>query len=202
VGEAGQPPIGAILAGGRGRRIGGDKGLVELGGRPLAQWPLRTMRRVLRDVIVVVKPGTALPRVAGAIVWQEPPEPQHPLMGVVAALRAARGRAVLVCAVDLPFVSEGTLRALAEADAGSAPGVVACDGWDGSVQPLLARYEAAALPALEAALNEAAPVRASVEALGLARYAVTDPVELFNINTREDLAAAEAIVGEGGGFPA
>ena len=56
------------------------------------------------------------------------------------------------------------------------------------MHPLLARYEAAALPALEAGLGENAPLRETVQALGAARFEVADPVELFNVNTPEDLA--------------
>jgi molybdopterin-guanine dinucleotide biosynthesis protein A len=37
-------PVGAILAGGGGRRIGGDKAIVELHGRPLISYPLETVR--------------------------------------------------------------------------------------------------------------------------------------------------------------
>jgi molybdopterin-guanine dinucleotide biosynthesis protein A len=194
VDEAGQLPVGAILAGGRGRRIGGEKATVELGGRPLLEWSLGTLRAVLGEVIVVTKPDTKLPALPGVIVWREPAEPQHPLMGIVAALRAARGRAVLVCAADIPFVSVATLRELAEVDAAGAAAVVAAEGGSGALQPLLARYEASALPELEAAVGEGAPLRATVEALGVARFQVEDAVELFNVNTREDLARAEQML--------
>jgi molybdenum cofactor guanylyltransferase len=201
VGEAGQLPIGAILAGGRGRRIGGNKGLVELAGRPLVQWPLQSLQQVLRDIIVVAKPDTALPQLTGAIPWSEPAEPQHPLMGIVAALRAARGRPVLVCAADMPFVSAATVLSLAEADAGGTAAVVAVDSGGEDIHPLLARYEAAALPALEAGLGENAPLREIVLALGPARFEVADPVELFNVNTPEDLARAEEMLAESGSRP-
>jgi molybdopterin-guanine dinucleotide biosynthesis protein A len=194
VGEAGQLPIGAILAGGRGRRIGGEKATVELGDRPLVEWSLRTLQAGLPEVIVVAKPTTRLPPLPGVVVWREPAEPQHPLMGIVAALRAARGRAVLVCAVDLPFVQAGTVRALAAAEAGGAGAVVAVERGGGPLQPLLARYEPSALGVLEAALQAERPLRATVEALGVTRFEVA-AAELFNVNTREDLAAA-AIVAE------
>jgi molybdopterin-guanine dinucleotide biosynthesis protein A len=196
VGDAGQLPVGAILAGGRGRRIGGEKGLIELAGRPLVQWPLRAMQQAVRDVIVVAKPDTALPPLPAVIVWREPAEPQHPLMGIVAALRAARGRAVLVCAADIPFVSVATLRALAEADAGDAQAVAAAQPGSPVVQPLLARYEPRALAALEAAVGSDDPLRATVAALGVARVEVADAVELFNVNTPEDLARAQKIAVE------
>jgi len=54
-------PVGVVLAGGAGRRIGGDKATVELAGRPLLLYPLAAVRAVLRDVAVVAKRVTALP---------------------------------------------------------------------------------------------------------------------------------------------
>jgi molybdopterin-guanine dinucleotide biosynthesis protein A len=134
--------VGVVLAGGRGRRLGGDKAVAVLGGRPLITHPLAAMRAVLAEVAIVAKHDTALPDgLGGVAVWIEPDEPRHPLLGIVHALRCARGRAVLVCAADLPFVTAGALRALATADAGGAPAVLA-EGPDGT-QPLLGRYEPA-----------------------------------------------------------
>ena len=34
--------IGAVLAGGRSRRMGAAKAVVDLGGRPLVAWPIRS----------------------------------------------------------------------------------------------------------------------------------------------------------------
>ncbi len=185
-------PVGVILAGGRGRRLGGDKAVISLAGQPLIRWPLAAMRAALTDVAVIAKPDTALPDLAGIPVWSEPAEPSHPLVGIVHALRLASGRAVLVCPADLPFVTPATLRALAGADAGDAPAVIAAV--DGLVQPLLGRYEpeCAALLALAAQEGREA-MRAVVADLG-ARELEFDAFELFNVNTPEELRRAEARV--------
>jgi molybdenum cofactor guanylyltransferase len=42
-------PIGAILAGGSGRRIGGSKAIVKLHGTPLIAYPLEAMRDALLE---------------------------------------------------------------------------------------------------------------------------------------------------------
>jgi molybdopterin-guanine dinucleotide biosynthesis protein A len=183
-------PVGVILAGGRGRRLGGDKALVSLAGQPLILRPLAAMRAVLTDVAVVAKPDTALPDLAGIPVWSEPAEPSHPLVGIVHALCRAGGRAVLVCAADLPFVTPATLRVLASADADGAPAVVAAV--DGVAQPLLGRYEPGSAALLQSpAIEGRVAMRAVVAALG-ARVIELDPLELFNVNTPEDLRDAEA----------
>lgn len=183
-------PVGVILAGGHGRRLGGDKALVSLAGQPLILRPLAAMRAVLTDVAVVAKPDTALPDLTGIPVWSEPAQPSHPLVGIVHALRLAGGRAVLVCAADLPFVTPATLRKLASADADGAPAVVAAV--DGVAQPLLGRYEPGCAALLQtAALEGRVAMRAVVAALG-ARALELDGDELLNVNTPEDLRRAEA----------
>lgn len=187
-------PVGALLAGGRGRRIGGDKAITELAGRPLISYPLRAMRAVLTEVVVVAKPDTALPELAGVEIWIEPALPRHPLVGICHALQMAVGRPVLVCAADLPFVTAATLARLARADPGDAPAVIAVSP-DDELQPLLGCYQPAAAGALEAAAHEAvAPLRRAVAAIQPRRLKIADARLLFNVNSRQDLDRAQRLI--------
>ena len=184
-------PIGVVLAGGAGRRLGGSKAIAQLGGRPLISYPLQALRGAVHDVAVVAKAGTALPPLHGVAVWREPDEPRHPLTGIVEALARAGGRPVLICAADLPFVTPAALVALIRADAHGAPAVIAA-GPDGSLQPLLGRYLAPAASLLAPAAREAIlPVRAAVAAIGPRIVDLGDPELLFNVNSPQDLRAAE-----------
>lgn len=188
-------PVGVVLAGGLGRRIGGDKATVALGGRPLLSYPIAAMRAALGSVRVVCKPATALPELPGATVWHEPESPSHPLVGIVEALRRADGAAVLVCAGDMPFVSAELLQTIAAAR-GRAVAAVAM-GIDGTLEPLLARYERPALAPLAAALNgdgALPPARRVVAALAPRRVAVADRDRLLNVNTPADLERAERLL--------
>jgi molybdopterin-guanine dinucleotide biosynthesis protein A len=187
--------LGVVLAGGRGERIGGGKAAVDLGGRPLASYPLDAMAAAGLEAVVCAKPGEELPALA-APVLVEPAEPRHPLCGVLAALEAGKGRAVVVAACDLPFVPPPLLAFLAGA---REPLVVPAVG--GRLHPLLARYDPALLPDLEAALEREEPLTRTVERLRprllaedeLARFG--DPGRiLFNVNDRDDLRRAEALL--------
>lgn len=180
-------PIGAVLAGGRATRLGGDKVRVGLAGRPLIAWPLAALRAALEDVVVVTKAAIALPDLPGVEVWTEPDEPSHPRAGIVHALERADGRAVLACAADMPLVTPDLVRRLASELAEGAPAVVPRAG--GRLQPLLARYEPAAL----ASLRAGRPGASLVEAVGALKPRVLDLPDarpFLNVNTREDLAAA------------
>src|SRR5690348_2321508 len=192
--------LGAVLAGGLGSRLGGGKAAVELGGRPLIDYPLAAIAAAGLEAVVLIKPGegpmpsrgsfvlngrTKEPR-DGVAVLEEPAEPRHPLCGIVAALRL--GRPVIAVACDLPFVAPGLIELLAEA---REPLVVPT--LDGRPQPLLARYEPSLLPQLEVALAREEPLTRTVESLGprlltedeLARFG--DPRRLlFNVNDPDD----------------
>ncbi len=186
-------PIGVILAGGIGRRLGGAKALVRLQGRPLIDYSLAALRSALDEVAVVAKPDTALPELPGVQVWIEPPEPRHPLTGISEALRRADGRPVVVCATDLPFVSGTVIEALATHPVLDAPAVVAARA--GETQPLLGCYHPAAAALLnDAAAEGRAPLRELVRAIGAHELEVADPEVLFNLNSPEDLAQASAML--------
>lgn len=182
--------VGAVLAGGAGTRLRGAKAGTLLAGRPLLSYPLAALRAELPQVAVVAKADTDLPAVgSGVLIWREPDEPRHPLAGVVEALRRAEGRAVVVLACDLPFVTADLVRTLASADACGAPAVVATTR-DRGLQPLCARYEPAALEAL-AGFDPAGRTVTQVQALTPATITVPGTT-LRNVNTEDDLAAAEA----------
>ena len=184
-------PIGVVLAGGQGRRLGGAKACVELRGRPLIGYPLAALRAALAEVAIVAKAHTELPAEVGDVaVWTEPARPRHPLAGILHALGVASGRAVLVCAADMPFVTPEVVRLIAAADADGAPAVVPTCG--GVIQPLLALYLPAAAPLLAPALGADRPLRVDVGAIGPRLLELEDPRVFENVNTPADLTRALA----------
>jgi molybdopterin-guanine dinucleotide biosynthesis protein A len=179
-----------VLAGGAGRRIGGDKATVELAGRPLILYPIDSLRKVCEQVVVVAKPDTALPPLAGeAEVWLEPEEPRHPLAGIVHALRTASARKLLVLAGDMPLVPEALLRALVAGATG--PGAVArCAG---IVEPLCACYTRKALPGL-AHFEPSARAIDVVGRLGVVYVDWDDADAVLSVNAPEDVIRAQALL--------
>jgi molybdopterin-guanine dinucleotide biosynthesis protein A len=189
---ASAPPVGVVLAGGRGRRLGGDKAIVELEGRALVHYPLEALHSVCDDVAVVAKRDTILPPLGGvADLWIEPDEPRHPLVGVAHALRLAAGRSILVVAVDLPLMDAATLRAIAEGDVGDAP--VAVPRVHGRLQPLCALYTPRALAGL-ASFDVGARATDVVAALGVHEVEGLDETAFFNVNAPEDVLQASVLV--------
>jgi molybdopterin-guanine dinucleotide biosynthesis protein A len=185
--------VGVVLAGGQGRRIGGGKAIVALDRRPLISYPLEAVWRGLGNVTILAKTDTELPNVPGVTVWIEPSEPRHPLTGILHALSLAAGRPVLVCAGDMPFVTPELIAAIAQADPGDAPAVVASS--QGRLQPLLACFRPGALrPLSEAQARPQARLRDTVAALSPRSFEVEDPELLFNVNTPDDLLQAAGML--------
>lgn len=184
--------MGVVLAGGRGRRLGEPKMHAELDGTPLLQIALDHVADAGLPPVVVAKPASDLPPVSCPVLL-EPAEPEHPLLGIVTALKELpEARGIVVHGGDLPFVPPALLRALAEAPGPLVP--VAA----GRPQPLVARYDREQLPALHAALAEDASITATVRGvptLDGVRLAALDPTghAFLNVNTPEDLRRARAI---------
>ncbi|MHC1581358.1 MAG: molybdenum cofactor guanylyltransferase [Methanopyraceae archaeon] len=98
--------IGAVLIGGRGRRIGGDKPWVVVEGRPLVEWATRLLRRVGCERVYAVAP-------VRDARWDGPTIRDSgggPADGIRAVLEAFPGELVCVTACDVVFDPEAFSR--------------------------------------------------------------------------------------------
>lgn len=130
--------LGAILAGGASQRMGRDKAMVELAGRPLVAWVADALAPVTSRVVVVGRTGplAGLPGVPDRF-----PDRRGPLAGLDAAFRSSRGDVLLV-GVDQPLVRAATLRRILAIDGGDAIVPVA----DGIPQTTCALYRGSCAP--------------------------------------------------------
>lgn len=107
--------LGVVVAGGAGTRMGRDKALVLLEGRPLIAWVVDALEAVCPRVLVAG-------RVSG---WEgrrgieDLPGVRGPLAGLAAALR--EGEEVLLLAVDQPWAQPSTLAALGQIGGTAVP---------------------------------------------------------------------------------
>ena len=184
----------AILAGGRARRFGGAKATAELSGRPLISYPLEAAAVGGLNPFVVAKPGSALPPLDCEVV-EEPANPSHPLMGILAALEAADGP-IVVLGCDMPFVTGELLAWIASLGPPAVASVA------GRIEPLLGLYGASAVATFERCIGDEAPVG---EAVALLEPRLLDAAELerfgsperlvFSVNSPDDLLIAERTLG-------
>jgi len=162
---------GVLLVGGAASRFGSPKALAQLRGETLAERAWRTLGEACDERIAVGKGDLDLP----FDVLVEPSEPQAPIAGVLAGLRAAANETAVFLPVDCPLVTPELLRELGEARAVTQTG------------PLPGAYAKADLPELERRL---AAGDYSLRGLN-PRVVEADPRLLANVNTPVELSALE-----------
>ncbi|WP_082451996.1 molybdenum cofactor guanylyltransferase [Paenibacillus ihuae] len=201
---------GILLTGGASRRMGRDKALLELDGRPVIARLADELSSLAGSTVIACGPRErreysflGLPQIADEY------QGCGPLAGLHAALTHSQNEWNLVAACDLPFASAEFLQyilryhaqaysqgsATAGGHGADAAVAVSCQG---RVQPLLGLYHKRALPALKAALSAGNfKVMDFLETLdvlyvpesGFSSFPPA-PSPLYNMNTPEDYAAA------------
>jgi len=100
---------GVVLVGGKSRRMGRDKALLTVGGRPLIQRVAEALREVVNEVLLV---GASPERYAwlNVRVVDDLIPGGGPLGGIHTALSVARYSRCLIAACDMPFLNPHLLR--------------------------------------------------------------------------------------------
>ncbi len=145
---------GVVLAGGRGRRMGGhDKGLVELAGRPLIDYVLEGLRPQVDSLLINVNRNHERYAACGErLVDDTLTGYQGPLAGFAAAMAAAETPWILTVPCDGPLLPKDLLSRLAHAvDRDDAELAVAHDG--DRLQPVYALLPVSLYPSLSAFLD-------------------------------------------------
>lgn len=180
---------GTILAGGAGSRIGGRKAMRMLAGKPLIAHVARALTPGVAKVAVVGDRDAAA--FLGADYLEDPGAvAKGPLLGVVAGLdwaKASSAHKVAFASCDVPFLPDDYV---AQLEALNAP--LACLETDKGPEPLLSLWSVALLDEAREAVREARhkPGRQLMRDLGAKLLRLPDGAAR-NINTPEDLAAAE-----------
>ena len=185
-------PLGAIRAGGAGRRMGRDKALVELGGRPLIAHVAAALVTAGCEPIAVgraepVDKIRAVPDDAGG---------RGPAVGLRTALRIAGGRPVFLVATDQPLLRPETVTSMLQLQgravvpiAGGARQVLCAIYRAETLEPLEALLATDPTPSLQRLLDDL-PFRGVLEAEW--RGWGEDGRSWRSIDTPDDLVAVEA----------
>ena len=171
-----------VLTGGAGRRIGGRKPFVDIGGRRLIE-PVLAAVAPCRSVRLVGGEEMELAEFSGEVLPDRWPG-EGPLGGVATAL-SALGSDVLVVACDLPGVDSEVLELVAAA--GADPSVDVSVARSDRRQPLVARWNLSSLPAVERAV--AAGQRSAMDLLRSLRVAEVqvDHEAVVDVDSHDDL---------------
>jgi molybdopterin-guanine dinucleotide biosynthesis protein A len=201
------PVTGVILAGGGSRRMGSNKALLELGGRPMIAVVAERLRAFAQEVIIAADDAHLYLPFADRCVPDQFPG-VGTLGGIHAGLSAASHELTLAVGCDMPFISAEVLDWFVEAARlkPTADVVILRRGeW---VEPLHAVYRKSCQPAMEEAIQGGRRRVVSFFNRVLVRYvapaeiAHLDPeLKSFrNINTPQEWR--ELLKGEGSGHKA
>ncbi len=192
--------IGAVLAGGRGRRIGGDKASLTLNGRSLASYPAVVLESAGLEVVLALREGQARPEgLERTSAVYDLVHDAGPMGGLQALLRWLPVEWALVVSCDQPFVRVDLLHGLLAHVEGDADAVVARTA--DRIQPLPGLFRKTCLPFVEEALAKGEMgLRDLLHRIRLCELEdeEIDRLDLerssfININTPEDLADARRL---------
>ena len=178
---------------------GADKAFLPLAGQPLIRHVLDRLRPQVEAVIISANGDPSRFADLGCPVALDEVS-QGPLSGILAALRLAEALGATQLAstpVDTPFLPPDFIERL-KAAAATAPEGLALARTDDGDHPASALWSVALLPALSAYLAEGgAKVTRFTDAHRAIRADFPGAMAFLNLNTPDDLAAAEALL-EGG----
>ena len=191
-----------ILAGGKSSRMGRDKALLPVGGRPLLAVQAERWRGVFDALVISADTGErfAALELGGARIVEDARPGAGPMAALEAVMRAVPAHRYFLTAVDLPF-GDPALALELERRMGDAD---ACliqregRGWE----PLFALYARTCLPAISAALDRGIRsfYRGLLPRVRVRRIAEGDlpafPLDrlLCNTNTPEEWAAGQTFL--------
>ncbi|WP_157961809.1 molybdenum cofactor guanylyltransferase [Acuticoccus kandeliae] len=192
------PTDGAIFCGGEGARIGGGKALRLLGDRPLLAWVILALAPQVTRIGIVARTvddsrtliAAVQPHLPGLVAarleaWADRPGLEGPVAALLGAADRCMAPYLLTSATDTPFLPADLRSRLARTLSVRGAAIAADDRPIPTIS-LCQRARLVGLPAQKSLNATLAPL-----APGTARLSA---VEAHNINTMEDLCAAERIL--------
>jgi len=153
--NAKQERLGAVvLAGGLARRMGGqDKGLVDVGNRPMASWAVEAVRPQVHHIVINANRNHDAYKAMGCEVVADRHDGHiGPLAGLSAAIHHLDTDYVFMCPCDSPFIDSGLVALLGHACIAEGTDIaVAHDGT--RLQPVFCMVHKCCLPSLDAYLE-------------------------------------------------
>jgi molybdopterin-guanine dinucleotide biosynthesis protein A len=188
---------GVILAGGDSRRMGRNKALLDLDGRPLIAIVAGRLRAVVDELIIAADEAGRYARWADRCVPDVYPE-VGTLGGIHTGLEAATHELALIVGCDMPFLDPGVLdwfvKAASRNDGAGPADLVILKHDAGMVEPLHAVYHKSCLPAIKATIESGERCAFAFHDQVRVRYISPDEIapldpellSFLNVNTPEE----------------
>jgi molybdopterin-guanine dinucleotide biosynthesis protein A len=182
---------GVILAGGKSSRMGTDKGLVLLKGKPLIQYVIEALFMVVSKVIIISNNEEY--NKFGLEVYPDLIKEKGPVGGIFTALTNSSTITNIFVSCDTPFVTEELLNLLIKNSLGFD---VTIPSFNNRVHPLIGVYKKSALTIFKQSLDNNQLKLSLVNEELISNIVNVDDknmneLNFYNINTQIDLKTIE-----------
>jgi molybdopterin-guanine dinucleotide biosynthesis protein A len=200
-----------LLAGGLASRLGSDKALYPLAGKPMIRHITDRISGLSDELWVVIARHASSIEYSRILpsfirVVNDEREGKSPLIGIVTGLRAAKSPYATVLSCDIPFVNRQVIQLLLTSALGAEAAIPRSE--KGCLEPLQAVYQRdIMLEESEQVLAEKrlSPTDAISRLTHVAYVSIEDQIKpmdpelktFFNVNTRQDVERAEEILRRG-----
>ncbi|WP_373496202.1 molybdenum cofactor guanylyltransferase [Aquiflexum sp.] len=177
-----------VLAGGKSRRMGEDKGLALLNGSPMITSVIKSLQSIPLEVkLISANPDYNqfyLP------LYKDSIQNKGPMGGLITALEQTSAPYVLLMGCDMPFITKKAISHLID---NSKENKITVAGTNGYINPLLAIYPKSILPELKEHIeNDRLKMQDFISSqdhhiVKMDEIEKTEPTTLTNINSREEL---------------
>lgn len=194
-----------VLAGGKGTRLGKDKLLELVGGRPLLQRVVDSLGPISKRILVVNAQGQKCPSLQATQTEVTTVPDIYPgrgaLGGIYTGISASDSRRSLVVAADMPFLNPDLLQHLVSV---ATDFDVVMPRINGQIEPLHAVYSRDCLPSIREQIESSQlQIRVFLDKVRV-RYIEEAEIDRFdprrlsfyNVNTPDDLTKAQEIAAE------
>ena len=188
---------GIILAGGKSSRMGTDKGMLELDGKPLITYAFEALSEICGNILISSS-SESYKSFGHQVIADEIPG-IGPIGGIYSALRKSKTEKNIVLSCDLPFVSKALLGYIMK----NAPGYQVAVPWFGGqhYEPLCAFYSLSMIEKIESYIhNGNYKLPDLFEEIKINRLVINNELEFYkeslflNVNSKHDLATANNLM--------
>jgi len=169
-----------IMAGGDSRRMGADKSMLAIKGRPIVEIICEQLRGTFGQILISANEADKLAFLGFEVIRDKIPG-QGPLMGIASALEASANEVNFVVACDIPHIDLTYVRMML-AEAEGVDIVIPTTG-DERYEPLFAVYRKSALKAINKVLSSGGRKISDVFARCRVKYIKLEARGFTNLNT-------------------
>jgi molybdenum cofactor guanylyltransferase len=187
---------GVILAGGKSSRMGKDKALIDIHGKPIIRHVIETMKQIF-DRVIIIANDQRLYRLFGLEVFSDIYVDCGPLGGIHSAFFHTFSDKLFIIACDTPDVSPDLIRYVCDFHSSSIAKVPFAEG---TLHPLIGMYHRDCLPILLSHLESNRLKMASfLDAIEAECIPISESLSFYkpglfrNINCEADLSQQERL---------